>query len=204
MYEKYLKRIFDFTCALFALLLLSPFLLFVGILLVLFNKGTGCFFVQARPGLNGKIFQIIKFKTMSDAVDDNGNLLPDEKRLTTIGRIIRSLSIDELPQFINILKGDMSFIGPRPLMKCYLGRYNTFQARRHEVRPGITGWAQVNGRNAISWEKKFDYDVWYVDHLTFLTDLKILFLTLKTLINRKGINSETSATMEEFMGTSNV
>ena len=204
MYKKYLKRIFDFTCALFALLILLPFMLFVGLLLTFFNKGAGCFFVQARPGLNGKIFHIIKFKTMSDEVDDNGKLLPDEKRLTLFGRIIRSLSIDELPQFINILKGDMSFIGPRPLMECYLERYDNFQARRHEVRPGISGWAQVNGRNAIAWEKKFDYDVWYVDHLTFLTDLKILFLTLKALLNRKGINSETSATMEEFMGTSNV
>jgi lipopolysaccharide/colanic/teichoic acid biosynthesis glycosyltransferase len=201
MYRNYFKRLFDFIGAGIALLILFPFLLLVGILLTIANKGAGALFIQPRPGLNGEIFYIVKFRTMTNAKDNNGQLLPDEKRLTKTGRIIRSLSIDELPQLVNVFKGDMSFIGPRPLMVSYLERYNAFQARRHEVRPGMSGWAQVNGRNTISWERKFEYDVWYVDHLIFLTDLKILFMTLKNVFCRKDIHSETTATMEEFMGS---
>lgn len=186
--------------ALIALFILLPLFLFVMLLLAFTNKGAGIFFIQPRPGMSGKIFHIVKFKTMTNARNSNGELLPDTERLTNLGRIVRSLSIDELPQLINVLKGDMSFIGPRPLMVSYLERYNTFQMRRHEVRPGMSGWAQVNGRNAIIWEKKFEYDVWYVDHLTLFTDLKIFFLTLKNVMYRENIHSATSATMEEFKG----
>lgn len=200
MYENYFKRLFDFTSAGIALLILFPFLLLVGILLTFANKGAGAFFIQPRPGINRKIFHIFKFRTMTNLKDDNGQLLPDEKRLTRIGRIIRSLSIDELPQLINVLKGDMSFIGPRPLIVSYLDRYSDFQARRHEVRPGISGWAQVNGRNAISWERKFEYDIWYIDHLTLLMDLKIVLMTFKKVFCRNDIHSMTAVTMEEFMG----
>lgn len=200
MYKKYLKRPLDFMGALIALFILLPLFLFVMLLLAFTNKGAGIFFIQPRPGMSGKIFHIVKFKTMTNARNSNGELLPDTERLTNFGRIVRSLSIDELPQLINVLKGDMSFIGPRPLMVSYLERYNTFQMRRHEVRPGMSGWAQVNGRNAIIWEKKFEYDVWYVDHLTLFTDLKIFFLTLKSVMYRENIHSATSATMEEFKG----
>jgi len=164
------------------------------------NRGAGAFFTQERPGQYGKIFKVIKFKTMTDERDENGDLLPDEKRLTKIGKFIRSTSVDELPQLFNVLKGDMSLIGPRPLLPQYLPLYSKEQARRHEVRPGITGWAQVNGRNAISWTKKFELDVWYVDHCSFLLDLKIIFLTVKKVFVREGISSDTSATMEPFIG----
>ena len=164
------------------------------------NRGAGAFFTQERPGQYGKIFKVIKFKTMTDERDENGDLLPDEKRLTKIGKFIRSTSVDELPQLFNVLKGDMSLIGPRPLLPQYLLLYSKEQARRHEVRPGITGWAQVNGRNAISWTKKFELDVWYVDHCSFLLDLKIIFLTVKKVFVREGISSDTSVTMEPFTG----
>lgn len=164
------------------------------------NKGAGAFFTQERPGRNGKIFKVIKFKTMTDERDVNGDLLPDEQRLTKVGKLIRSTSVDELPQLINVLKGDMALIGPRPLLPQYLPLYNKEQARRHEVRPGITGWAQVNGRNAISWAKKFELDVWYVDHCSFILDLRIIVLTIKKVFVREGISSETSATMEPFTG----
>lgn len=164
------------------------------------NKGAGTFFTQERPGKNSKIFKVIKFKTMTDEHDEDGNLMPDEKRLTRIGKFIRSTSVDELPQLINVLKGDMALIGPRPLLPQYLPLYTKEQARRHNVRPGITGWAQVNGRNAISWTKKFELDVWYVDHCSFLLDLKIFFLTIKKVFVREGISSDTSVTMEPFNG----
>ena len=164
------------------------------------NKGAGVFFMQQRPGKKGKIFKVIKFKTMTDECDVNGDLLPDEKRLTNVGKFLRSTSMDELPQLINVLKGDMALIGPRPLLPQYLPLYNKEQARRHEVRPGITGWAQVNGRNAISWTKKFELDVWYVDHCSFLLDLKIILLTIKKVFVREGISSDTSVTMEAFNG----
>lgn len=200
MYKKYLKRFFDFIGSLIAIIMLFPLFLLIMLLLTFANKGAGVFFIQPRPGMDGRIFYIVKFKTMTNARSNNGQLLPDTERLTKIGRIIRTLSIDEMPQLINVLKGDMSFIGPRPLMVSYLERYNAFQMRRHEVRPGMSGWAQINGRNTITWEKKFEYDVWYIDHLTFLTDLKIFFLTLKSVVYREGIHSETSVTMEEFKG----
>lgn len=164
------------------------------------NKGAGVFFTQDRPGQYSKIFKVIKFKTMTDECDEGGNLLPDEKRLTKMGKFVRSTSIDELPQLFNVLKGDMALVGPRPLLPQYLPLYSKEQARRHEVRPGITGWAQVNGRNAISWNKKFELDVWYVDHCSFLLDLKIIFLTIKKVFVREGISSDTSATMEPFTG----
>lgn len=180
--------------------MLFPILLLVTLGLHFANKGAGAFFLQERPGLHGKIFKVIKFKTMTDERDVEGNLLPDDKRLTKVGKFVRSTSIDELPQLINVLKGDMSFIGPRPLLPQYLPLYNKEQARRHEVRPGITGWAQVNGRNAISWTKKFELDVWYVDHCSFFLDLKIFFLTTKKVFVREGISSGTSVTMEPFTG----
>ena len=172
MYRYFFKRLIDFTIALIALLIIWPFLVVITIWLHFANKGAGAFFLQERPGMNEKIFKVIKYKTMNDKKDKTGRLLPDKDRLTTIGKIIRSLSIDELPQLINVLKGDMSLIGPRPLLVQYLPLYNEKQRRRHEVRPGITGWAQVNGRNAISWEQKFEYDVWYVENCSFLLDLK--------------------------------
>lgn len=182
------------------LALIWPILFLVALWLHFANQGAGVFFTQERPGKHGKIFRIIKFKTMTDEWDAEGNLLPDVQRLTKVGRFIRSTSIDELPQLINVLKGDMALIGPRPLLPQYLPLYSKEQARRHEVRPGITGWAQVNGRNAISWMKKFELDVWYVDHCSFLLDLKIIFLTMRKVLLRKDISSNTSVTMEAFTG----
>jgi len=201
-YRLYFKRIIDFVIALVGLIVLSPLFLILWIWLSIANKGTGAFFVQERPGKDEKIFKVIKFKTMNDRRDENGNLLPDSERLTTIGRWIRSLSLDEIPQLINVLKGDMSLIGPRPLLVQYLPLYDEVQRRRHEVRPGMTGWAQVNGRNAISWQEKFEHDVWYVDHLSLSLDIKILLKTIEKVFKREGINSETNATMEPFNGNS--
>lgn len=200
MYKICIKRILDFLIVFCALLLIWPILLVITIWLHFANKGAGAFFMQERPGKNGKIFKVIKFKTMTDKRDADGNLLPDELRLTKMGRFVRSTSIDELPQLINVLKGDMALIGPRPLLVQYLPLYSKEQARRHEVRPGITGWAQCHGRNTISWSKKFELDVWYVDHCSFLLDLKIIFLTAKKVLVREGISSETSVTMEPFTG----
>lgn len=200
MYAHFLKRLIDFTIVLIVLLMIWPILLVITIWLHFVNKGAGAFFTQERPGKNGKIFKVIKYKTMTDERDAQGNLLPDVDRLTKVGRFVRSTSIDELPQLINVLKGDMALIGPRPLLPQYLPLYSKDQARRHEVRPGITGWAQVNGRNAISWTKKFELDVWYVDHCSFLLDLKIIFLTIKKVFIREGISQEGQATMEPFNG----
>lgn len=202
MYRHFFKRIIDFCVALVALVCISPVLIVVAIWLHFANKGAGAFFLQERPGWQGKIFKIIKFKTMTDERDAEGNLLPDADRLTKVGRFVRSTSIDELPQLINVLKGDMALIGPRPLLPKYLPLYSPEQARRHEVRPGISGWAQCHGRNAISWTEKFRLDVWYVDHCTFLTDVKIIFLTIKKVVCRADINTSTgkSATMEPFNG----
>lgn len=200
MYKHFFKRLIDFSLSFLALLIIWPFLLLIAIWLHFANKGAGAFFVQKRPGLNGKIFKVIKFKTMTDERDSEGKLLPDDVRLTKIGKFVRSTSIDELPQLINVLKGDMALIGPRPLLVRYLPLYSQKQARRHEVRPGITGWAQVNGRNAINWTKKFDLDVWYVDHCSFMLDLKIIFLTIKKVLVREGISEQGQATMEAFNG----
>lgn len=200
MYKKYFKRPLDFLGAFFLLIILSPLLLMVTVWLHFANKGAGAFFLQERPGKNARIFKVIKFKTMTDERGPDGNSLPDAQRLTRIGRFVRSTSIDELPQLINVLKGEMSFIGPRPLLIQYLPLYSKEQSKRHNVRPGITGWAQVNGRNAISWQQKFEYDVWYVDHISAITDLEIFFLTLKKVFYREGINSDTAATMEAFKG----
>ena len=199
-YEKYIKCPQDFLLALFALIVLSPVLIAVAIT-VRVKLGAPVLFKQERPGLNGKIFKLYKFRTMSDARDENGELLPDEYRLGKFGKFLRSTSLDELPSLINVLRLEMSLVGPRPLLVRYLPRYNEHQARRHEVRPGFTGYAQVNGRNAISWEDKFNYDVEYVDSVTFLGDWKIIFKTVGTVLKRDGISSETSVTMEEFMGT---
>lgn len=199
-YEKYIKRPQDFFCALFACIVLSPVLLIVAIL-VKVNIGSPILFAQERPGLHGEIFKLYKFRTMTNEKDENGNLLPDEQRLTSFGKMLRSTSLDELPELIAILTGKMAVCGPRPLLVKYLPLYNEHQARRHEVRPGFTGLAQVNGRNSISWEEKFDLDVEYVDHITFLGDWKIIFKTVLTVLKRDGISSETSETMEEFMGT---
>lgn len=201
MYRNCIKRILDFCIALCALSLLWPILLVITIFLHFANKGAGAFFTQERPGKNAKIFRVIKYKTMTDERDADGKLLPDAQRLTKIGKIVRSLSIDELPQLFNVLKGDMSFVGPRPLLVKYLPLYSKEQMRRHDVRPGITGWAQVNGRNAITHTKKFEYDVWYVDNLSFLLDIKILFLTIKKVFVREGISGEGIATAETFDGT---
>jgi len=195
-----IKRIFDLAASLIALILLSPILALLIICLHFANKGAGVFFTQPRPGKNEKIFNVIKFKTMTDEKDKDGNLLPDALRITTIGKLVRSTSLDEFPQLINVLKGDMALIGPRPLLVQYLPLYSERQARRHEVRPGITGWAQINGRNTIGWQQKFEYDVWYVEHISCLLDLKILFLTIKKVFMREGISSETSETMEAFRG----
>jgi len=200
MYRRFFKRLFDFMIALVGLIILSPLLLILWIGLSIANKGAGAFFLQERPGKDEKIFKVIKFKTMNDRRDENGNLLPDNERLTTIGRWIRSLSLDEIPQLINVLKGDMSLIGPRPLLVQYLPLYDEVQRRRHEVRPGMTGWAQVNGRNAISWQEKFEHDVWYVDHLSLSLDIKILLKTVEKVFKREGINSGTNATMDPFNG----
>lgn len=203
IYERYLKRLQDFICSLLALIVLSPVLLVVAVL-VRVKLGSPVLFTQERPGKDEKIFRLYKFRTMTDERDENGELLPDEVRLTKFGKLLRATSLDELPELINILKGDMAVVGPRPLLVKYLPRYNEHQARRHDVRPGLTGYAQVNGRNAISWENKFDLDVEYVDHVTFLGDWKIIFKTVKNVVVREGISSDTSATMEEFMGTENV
>lgn len=200
MYRTFFKKIVDLLLGLTAFLLLSPIFLFLTIRLYFANGGNP-FFIQARPGKNNKIFQLIKFKTMNDRRDANGKLLPDAKRLTPIGRTVRKTSLDEIPQLINVIKGDMSLVGPRPLLIKYLDRYTPEQARRHEVRPGITGWAQVNGRNAISWRERFECDIYYVDHLSFALDVKILLLTLNKVFKQEGINSGTSATMEEFRGS---
>lgn len=199
MYKAVLKRFIDFVSALIGLLVLSPILLLVVLLLSLANKGKP-FFFQLRPGKNGKFFKIVKFKTMTDERDGQGELLPDAERLTAIGSLVRKTSLDEIPQLINVLKGEMSLIGPRPLLVQYLPLYNQEQARRHKVRPGITGWAQVNGRNAISWQQKFEYDVWYVDHLSFRLDVKILFMTVKKVFIREGISAEGEATVTYFKG----
>lgn len=200
MYKHFFKRLIDFILVLCVLLVIWPILLIITVWLHFANKGAGAFFTQDRPGKNGKIIKVIKYKTMTDERDADGNLLPDAERLTKVGRFVRSTSIDELPQLINVLKGDMALIGPRPLLPQYLPLYSSEQARRHEVRPGITGWAQINGRNAISWTKKFEYDVWYVDHCSFLLDLKIVFLTIKKVFIREGISQEGQATMEFFNG----
>lgn len=202
MYKHFFKRFFDFWIALIALICISPILIVVTIWLHFANKGAGAFFFQERPGKNGKIFKVIKFKTMTDERDAEGNLLPDADRLTKVGSFVRSTSIDELPQLINVLKGDMALIGPRPLLIQYLPLYSKEQARRHEVRPGISGWAQCHGRNTISWTDKFKLDVWYVDHCSLMTDLKVIFITIKKVLAREDINTTTgkSATMEYFNG----
>ncbi|WP_289021532.1 sugar transferase [uncultured Salegentibacter sp.] len=199
MYKHFLKKIFDFFIAFTALLVFSPLLIPVTILLALANAGKP-FFFQKRPGKNGQIFNIIKFKTMTDERDTDGQLLPDEKRLTAVGKFVRKTSIDEIPQLINVLKGDMSLIGPRPLLPQYLSLYSERQKKRHDVKPGITGWAQVNGRNAISWTKKFEYDVWYVENLSFALDVKIIFRTIKKVVISEGINTANMATTEAFNG----
>lgn len=201
LYSVFFKRVLGFTLSLLAIICLSPLLLVVTVWLHFANKGAGAFFVQERPGKDGKIFKIIKYKTMTDERDADGNLLPDDVRLTRVGRFVRSTSIDELPQLFNVLKGDMAIIGPRPLLVQYLPRYSPEQARRHEVRPGITGWAQCHGRNALSWTEKFKYDVWYVDHVSFVTDLKVIFMTIKSVLVREGISEEGKATMSDFDGT---
>ena len=201
MYAHFFKRVFDFTIALVALLLIGWFLVLVAIWLHFANKGAGAFFFQERPGLHGKIFKVIKFKTMTDERDAEGKLLPDADRLTKVGRFVRSTSIDELPQLINVLKGDMALIGPRPLLPQYLPLYSKEQMRRHEVRPGISGWAQCHGRNAISWTEKFKLDVLYVDYLSLKKDLKVIFITIKKVLCREDINSDNDATMEDFDGT---
>lgn len=201
MYAHFFKRVIDFTLALIALICIGWFLIIITIWLHFANKGAGAFFFQERPGLHGKIFKVIKFKTMTDECDSAGNLLSDAERLTKVGRFVRSTSIDELPQLINVLKGDMALIGPRPLLVQYLPLYSTEQMRRHEVRPGISGWAQCHGRNQISWTEKFKLDVWYVDHLSLLTDLKVIFITIKKVFFREDINSDNDATMEDFNGT---
>ncbi len=204
MYKHFFKRLFDFIISLIALVIISPLLLVVTIWLHFANKGAGAFFLQERPGKNAKIFKVIKFKTMTDERDQNGNLLPDEKRLTKVGRFVRSTSIDELPQLINVLKGDMALIGPRPLLVEYLPLYSKEQARRHEVRPGISGWAQCHGRNAISWTDKFKLDVWYVDHVSLMTDLKVILITIKKVFFRDGISQEGQVTMEAFKGNDDI
>ena len=202
MYKNGIKRLIDFIIAFVGLALVCPILVFVTMYLYIANKGAGAFFIQDRPGRNGKLFRVIKFKTMTDARDADGNLLSDEERITKIGKFIRSTSIDELPQLINVLIGDMSLIGPRPLLPQYLPLYNDVQARRHEVRPGITGWAQINGRNAITWSKKFELDVWYVDNCSFSTDVKIIFMTIKKVLCREDINQQGGEwiTMDPFNG----
>ena len=201
MYRHFFKRFLDFWISLIVLIIISPILLLVFLWLHFANKGAGALFFQERPGKDGKIFKVIKFKTMTDERDAEGNLLPDEVRLTQVGRFVRSTSIDELPQLVNVLKGDMSLIGPRPLLVQYLPLYSKEQMRRHEVRPGISGWAQCHGRNQISWTEKFKLDVWYVDHLSFMTDVQVIMITIKKVIFREDINSDHDATMEDFDGT---
>ena len=200
MYKNYLKRLLDFLIVFVVLLVIWPFLLIITIILAIANKGAGPFFLQDRPGKNAKLFKVIKFKTMTDERDAEGNLLPDALRITRVGSFVRSTSIDELPQLINVLKGDMALIGPRPLLPQYLPLYSAEQMRRHEVRPGISGWAQCHGRNAISWAEKFKLDVWYVDHCNLWIDLQVIFITIKKVLLRKDINSVSAATMEAFNG----
>ena len=199
IYRNFFKPCLDFILALSAFIILLPVFFILIILLLIANTGK-VFFLQLRPGKNGKIFKVIKFKTMSDKKDKKGNFFPDEKRLTPVGNMIRKLSLDEIPQLLNVIKGEMSLVGPRPLLVDYLPLYSNFQKKRHNVKPGITGWAQVNGRNAISWDQKFEYDIWYVDHLSFILDLKILFWTIKKVFNSDGINSSKEVTMERFIG----
>lgn len=201
MYKHFFKRVFDFIISLIAIICISPILIVVTIWLHIANKGAGAFFFQERPGKDAKIFKVIKFKTMTDERDAEGNLLPDAQRLTKVGKFVRSTSIDELPQLINVLKGDMALIGPRPLLVKYLPLYSPEQARRHEVRPGISGWAQCHGRNAITWTEKFKLDVWYVDHCTLWTDIQVIFITIKNVMMRKDINSAAAATMPPFNGS---
>lgn len=200
MYKHFFKRFFDFIIVLIVLLCIWWIIAIIAIWLHFANKGSGVFFTQERPGKDGKIFKVIKFKSMTDEKDENGVLLPNEQRITKVGAFIRKTSIDELPQLFNVLKGDMALIGPRPLRVEYLPIYSAEQARRHEVRPGITGWAQVNGRNAISWTKKFEYDVWYVDHVSFLLDIKIFYMTVEKVIKRSDINSGDRIGIEPFNG----
>ena len=200
MYKHFFKRFFDFWISLIALICISPILLVITIWLHFANKGAGAFFFQERPGKDGKIFKVIKYKTMTDERDAEGNLLPDEERLTKVGRFVRSTSIDELPQLVNVLKSDMALIGPRPLLIQYLPLYSPEQARRHEVRPGISGWAQCHGRNTITWAEKFKLDVWYVDHCTLWTDIKVIFITIKKVLKREDINNAATATMYPFNG----
>ncbi len=200
MYRTFFKRFLDFTLTALGLLVISPLLLLITLLLLFANKGKPLFY-QQRPGKNARIFRVVKFKTMNDRKDAEGKLMPPTRRITAVGRFLRATSLDELPQLWNVLKGDMSLIGPRPLLVEYLPLYNDFQKRRHEVRPGITGWAQVNGRNTISWEEKFEYDVWYVDNLSFWLDIKIFFLTIRKVLVREGINTNKEITMEPFRGS---
>lgn len=200
MYKHFFKRVLDFCISFIALIIISPILLVVTIWLHFANKGTGAFFFQERPGKDAKIFKVIKFKTMTDERDADGELLPDAQRLTKVGKFVRSTSLDELPQLINVLKGDMALIGPRPLLVKYLPLYSKEQMRRHEVRPGISGWAQCHGRNAISFTERFKLDVWYVDHCTLLTDLKVIWITVMAVLKREGISEEGQATMEMFNG----
>jgi len=199
MYKYFFKVLIDIIASLLGFIILSPIFVIVILLLLIFNDGN-VFFFQRRPGLNGKIFKVIKFKTMNDKRDKSGELLPDAVRLTPLGKFIRKTSLDEIPQLLNIIKGDMSLVGPRPLLVEYLPLYNDAQKKRHDVRPGITGWAQVNGRNAISWKQKFEYDIWYIENMSFMLDIKILFLTVGKIFKSEGINSSTSATMEKFTG----
>lgn len=203
MYQHFVKRLLDIVLSMSAIIVLSPLMIIVSVLLYFANEGAGVFFFQLRPGYKGKIFKVIKFKTMNDRKGPDGKLLLDTMRITPIGRFIRNTSLDELPQLFNVLKGDMSLIGPRPLLVKYLSLYSREQMRRHDVRPGITGWAQCHGRNAMTWQKKFELDVWYVDHISFLTDLTVIWDTIKTVVKREGINTNnaaTAATMEEFNG----
>ena len=201
MYKHFLKRFLDFWIALIVLVCISPLLIVVTLWLHIANKGAGAFFLQERPGKDGRIFKIIKYKTMTDERNSNGDLLPDEQRLTKVGRFVRSTSIDELPQLLNVLKGDMALIGPRPLLVQYLPLYTQEQARRHEVRPGISGWAQCHGRNAISWAEKFKLDVWYVNHVSLMTDVKVVWLTIQKVLKRADISEQGHATMEPFNGS---
>lgn len=203
MYQHFVKRLLDIVLSLSAIIVLSPIMIIVSVLLYFANEGAGVFFLQPRPGYKGKIFKVIKFKTMNDRKGPDGKLLLDTLRITPIGKFVRNTSLDELPQLFNVLKGDMSLIGPRPLLVKYLPLYSKEQMRRHDVRPGITGWAQCHGRNAMTWQKKFELDVWYVDHISFLTDLTVIWDTIKTVLKREGINTNnatTAATMEEFNG----
>ncbi len=201
MYKNFFKRIIDFTVAFIILLIIWPLLLVFAIILHFANKGAGAFFLQERPGKGGKIFKLIKFKSMTDERDDNGELLPDDMRITKIGKFVRKTSIDELPQLINVLKGDMALVGPRPLLVKYLPLYNKEQIRRHEVRPGISGWAQCHGRNSLSWTERFKFDIWYVDHISLTTDLRVICMTMKSVVLCENINTDENDTMEDFDGT---